>query len=201
MPRAVPVAVPCCRRLLRLLAALLMALTFSQCAAPRMASRIPRMEPDLTHWTCRDGKVLPCKHWPGPPAQPRAVIICIHGLSGAASDFWPVGESFPAKGYAVYAVELRGQGHDPDRKARGDIRTAKQWRADLLDYTALVQQRHPGVPVYWFGESLGALIVIDTTASLPPGQKTVAGILLTTPVVALRGNLKLGFWKIGRAHV
>lgn len=189
-----PVAVP---PWLRALAAGLLALLFSHCASPSRRSLHPvlRMAPDLTQWTARDGKTLPFKYWPGEPQEPHAVVICVHGLSGAASDFWPVGESFPQKGYAVYAMQLRGQGHDPEVKRRGDIRSSMQWRADLLDFTSLVQQRHPGIPVYWFGESLGALIIIDSVASRPAGQNPVAGIMLTTPVVALRGNLKLGFWK------
>ncbi len=170
-------------------------LLLCHCATHRFTAKPPAMDPSLTSWTTRDGKTLPCKHWPESPKPAGAVLICIHGLSGAASDFWPVGESFPAKSFAVYGMQLRGQGHDPDRKNRGDIRSARQWREDLLDFTALVQRRHPEVPVYWFGESLGALITIDATASLPEGQKTVSGIILTSPVVALRDNLRPAFGK------
>jgi acylglycerol lipase len=173
----------------------LLPLVLCHCAAPRPARPIPRMDLPLTSWTARDGKEMPCKEWPGAPRRPHAVVICVHGLSGAASDFWPVGESFPAKGYAIYAMQLRGQGNDPDLQKRGDISSSRQWRHDLLDFTALVRQRHPGVPVYWFGESLGALIVVDSLASLPSGHELVAGMILTTPVVELRGSLKPGFWK------
>lgn len=177
----------------RAAALLLAALLLCHCSAPRSAKRQPVMDPALTSWTARDGKSLPFKHWPGVTKPPRAVVICIHGLSGAASDFWPAGESFPAQGIAVYGMQLRGQGNDPDRKRRGDIRSSRQWQEDLMDFTAIIRQRHPGVPVYWFGESLGALITIDATAALPEHQKTVAGIILASPVVALRDNLKLTF--------
>lgn len=184
------------RRMAAALALFLAPLFLCQCAAPRGPSQpAPCMNPDNSTWTCRDGKVLPFTQWPGAPARPRAVLICAHGLSGAASDFWPVGESFPEHGFAVYAMELRGQGHDPDPKMRGDIRSALQWRQDLLDFTGLVSQRHPGAPVFWFGESLGALIVTDAVASLPAPHPTVAGMILTSPVVEFRSNLKLGFWK------
>src|SRR5688572_18305179 len=87
---------------MRLACTVFAALLLCQCAATRVKIRIPVMDPSLTFWTSRDGKQLPCKHWPGEPVNPRAVIICVHGLSGAASDFWPVGESLPPKGYAVY---------------------------------------------------------------------------------------------------
>ncbi len=179
----------------RLAAMVLTALLLCQCAAPRIMNKTPVMNPSLTSWTASDGKELPFKHWDGAPKKPKGVVICIHGLSGAASDFWPVGDSFPAKGYEVYGLQLRGQGNDPDKKKRGDIFSSGQWRQDLLDFTALVHQRHPGTPVFWYGESLGALITIDTAGSLPHGQTTVSGLILSSPVVALRDNLKLPFFK------
>ncbi len=181
------------RIVLRAASLLLASLLLCHCATPRRPNPPPIMESALTSWTARDGKTMPCKNWPGAPRHPRAVLICIHGLSGAASDFWPVGERIPAEGFAVYGLQLRGQGNDPDKKRRGDIRSSRQWRDDLMDFTSLVQQRHPGVPVYWFGESLGALITIDATAALRADQKMVAGIILASPVVALRDNLRLTF--------
>jgi len=165
------------------------------CAAPRVTRIAPVLDPSHTFWTARDGKKLPCKHWPGEPKNPRAVVICVHGLSGAASDFWPVGEGFPPKGYAVYAVELRGQGRDPDLRYRGDIWSSRQWRQDLLDFTALVRKQNPGAPVFWLGESLGALITIDATAAVSESSLEPAGIILASPVVALRPALKLPFFK------
>jgi alpha-beta hydrolase superfamily lysophospholipase len=160
-----------------------------------MINKTPVMDPSLSTWTAHDGKVMPFQHWPGEPKKPRAIVICIHGLSGAASDFWPVGESFPEKGYAIYGMQLRGQGNDPDIKSRGDIWSSQQWRQDLLEFTELVRHRHPGVPVYWFGESLGALITIDTAGSLGAKQHVVDGIILASPVVALRDNLRMSFFK------
>lgn len=158
-------------------------------------NRPPAMDPSLSTWNAHDGKVMPYKQWTGGPAKAHAVIICIHGLSGAASDFWPVGESFPPKGIAVYGMQLRGQGNDPDLKRRGDIWSSQQWRQDLLEFTGLVRQRHPGVPVFWYGESLGALITIDAAGSLEEDQTLVSGIILASPVVALRSNLKMSFFK------
>ena len=153
------------------------------------------MNPSLSTWMAHDGKVMPFKQWSGEPGKPKGIIICIHGLSGAASDFWPVGEGFPEKGWAVYGMQLRGQGNDPDLKSRGDIWSSQQWRQDLLEFTALVNKRHPGVPVYWFGESLGALITIDTAGSLEEKQHIVSGIILASPVVSLRDNLRMSFFK------
>ena len=75
--------VPACRRVALLMAA---AFLLCQCATPRQISQLPAMHASLTHWTARDGKELPCQHWPGEPKHPSGIVICIHGLSGAASD-------------------------------------------------------------------------------------------------------------------
>lgn len=182
---------------LRHLACLLLALgSLTQCRSPTSLPRPAPQSMDLaaSRWAARDGKVLPFTRWTSPIHAPRAVLICIHGLSGAASDFWPIGESLPRAGFAVYGLQLRGQGNDPDPSHRGDIRSRKQWLDDLEDFTALVQRRHPGQPVFWYGESLGALIAVHAaSAKNPPAAPQ--GIILSSPVVALRPSLQLNVLK------
>jgi alpha-beta hydrolase superfamily lysophospholipase len=142
-------------------------------------------------WTCRDGKELPFTRWTPAAQQPtKGVVVCIHGLSGAASDFWPAGEHLSPMGFSLYGLQLRGQGNDPDTRRRGDIRSHRQWRHDLIDFTRIVQQQHPRTPVYWFGESLGALIAIDSAASGEIRESPPAGLILASPVVSLRDTLR-----------
>ncbi|CAN5167044.1 hypothetical protein BH23VER1_BH23VER1_27020 [soil metagenome] len=136
-----------------------------------------------------DGKSLPFSRWEAEGAA-RAAIVAVHGLSGAASDFRAMGEGLPGSGIAVYAPELRGQGNDPEPKFRGDIRRSVDWQNDLLALSSLVSARHPGAPVIWYGESLGALIVLATAAERPPD-----GIVLASPVVSLKGARDLTAWK------
>ncbi len=138
-------------------------------------------------WESYDGKEMP---WlPKEAKHPRAVVITVHGLSGAASDFWPLGDAAPPKNIAVYGLQLRGQGNDPDLKKRGDIASAKVWQRDLATFHQLVQKRHPGVPIFWYAESMGALIALHTLASLPDAEKPV-GLVLSSPAVGLRLNPK-----------
>jgi len=137
-------------------------------------------------WRSYDGKEMPWRPSEVPKVQPvRAVVITIHGLSGAALDFWPLGEALPPQGIAVYGIELRGQGNDPDLKARGDISSAKVWQDDLLTFHRLVRQRHPGVPIVWYSESLGTLVAMHALQALPPEEKP-AGLLMSAPAAGLR---------------
>lgn len=92
-------------------------------------------------WLSRDEQKFGYTVWPvqGNPVPPRAVIIAVHGLSGAASDFRPLGAYAAAQGVITYAYELRGQGNDPIRTRRGDIKHSRLWLADLADFTRLVR--------------------------------------------------------------
>lgn len=145
-------------------------------------------------WRSFDGKEMPWRHHDVPSGHPvRAIVITVHGLSGASSDFWPIGKAWPPRGIAVYGMELRGQGNDPNLKKRGDIRSAKIWQRDLLEFHKLVSAQHPGVPVYWYTESLGALIALHAANHAKrEGVWPPAGIVFSSPAADLRMNLGTG---------
>jgi acylglycerol lipase len=184
---------------LRFLAAAWIVLTCSQCAAPSMTARrhTPRLVETAaeTTWTAGDAKSLPWQRWPAPeknlPSPLRGIVIAVHGLSGAASDFWPLGEKLAPAGLAVYGMQLRGQGLDPVKREHGDIRTSAEWLRDLEEFDALVRKRHPGVPIFWWGESLGSLICLHAATQATPLQPRppLAGLILSSPPVELRQQL------------
>ncbi len=141
-------------------------------------------------WRSCDGKEMPWRPHEVPPGTPlRAVLITVHGLSGAASDFWMLDESLPPKGIAVCGLEVRGMGNDPDLKRRGDISSAEVWEKDLLIFHNLVRKRYPDVPVFWYGESLGSLIALHTLADMMSGpglEQRPAGLIFASPVAGFR---------------
>lgn len=138
-------------------------------------------------WVSFDGKTMPCQSWAVPSGtKPRGVVIAVHGLSGAKSDFWYLGEMLPKRGYTVYAYDLRGQGNDPVLTDRGDISGETAWKRDLATFHSLVKRRHSKVPVFWYGESLGSLIALHTAADLLGNRDDPDGIILASPVAGLR---------------
>ena len=157
------------------------------CACSSFPRAVSRAELRDKEWVSYDGKVVPWTAWKVPEGtRLRGIVIGVHGLSGAASDFWLLGERLPAQGYAVYSYELRGQGKDPAVSERGDIRSAKQWLRDLETFHLLVRRKHPGVPIVWYGESLGSLICLHTAANRLPDRRDPNGIVLASPVAGLR---------------
>jgi acylglycerol lipase len=136
-----------------------------------------------------DGKRMAWSHWPVVQGRScKAVVIAIHGLSGAASDFWLLGEKLPQQNIAVYAYELRGQGNDSELNRRGDVLSSIQWRRDLQTFHRLVKARHPDVPIFWYGESLGSLIALHTAAE-SRGRDSPQALILSAPLAGLRQQL------------
>jgi acylglycerol lipase len=154
-------------------------------------------------WRSYDGKVMPWRAHPVPEGTKlRAVVITLHGLSGAASDFWMLDDSLPQRGIAVCGLEWRGMGNDPDLKKRGDIRSAEVWEKDLFTFHNLIRAKHPGVPIYWYGESLGSLIALHTVADLMSDRGAhlqPAGLIFSSPVAGFK--MKPGPLKYFGIHV
>ena len=170
------------------------ACALASCSAPRANVR-PIL--GATTWTSTDGKQMPWREWRVPRGvKPRCVIIAVHGLSGAAQDFHLLGERLSQQGDAVFAYELRGQGNDPDRTRRGDIDHPRTWLRDLTTFHALVRERHPGVPIFWYGESLGSLIAFHAAAKSDPTERP-GGLILATPI----GGLRVHVSRFGRAFL
>lgn len=170
------------------LAAIIMTLALASCATFKPAQSRPVLNAD--DWVSYDGKTMPWKSWPVPEGvTTKGVVIAVHGLSGAKSDFWYLGDQLPKRGYAVYAYDLRGQGNDPAVEQRGDISGEKVWQRDLATFHSLVKRRHPKKPVFWYGESLGSLIALHTAADLLGNRSDPQAIILASPVAGLRQTI------------
>jgi len=134
-------------------------------------------------WTAPDGAAFTYTEW-RPDAPARAAIVAVHGLSGAAIDFEPLGAQLRPHGLATLALELRGQGSDPLKRRRGDLRKLADWFDDLRAFIALVRTLHPAVPLFFYGESMGAALLTRYLSEAPITDQP-AGLILASPVVVL----------------
>jgi acylglycerol lipase len=119
-------------------------------------------------------------------------MIAVHGLSGAALDYEPLGSHLAKDGISTYALELRGQGNDPVRERRGDLGRLEDWYADLQAFFTLVRGQCPGVPVFYYGESMGAALLTRYLAQAGKSEQP-SGLILASPVVVVPGDT--GWWK------
>jgi len=147
-------------------------------------------------WPAPDGETFPYSLWHAtlPAGQhPRAVVIAVHGLSGAALDFEPLALHLTPHGIVTYAPELRGQGSDPKPDRRGDLAQLEDWYRDLRAFFSLVRSRHPDAQIYYYGESMGGALLTRFVAQAAEPDLP-AGLILASPVVILPGKQPL--WKM-----
>lgn len=139
-------------------------------------------------WLGHDGEQFPGLVWEAGTGT-KAHILCIHGLSGAAADFGPLGRRMSARGFDVWAINLRGQGNDPDHRRRGHFLDPEEWRADLA---AFAGTHLDGRPLHLVGESMGSLVSVDAVANgaLRPGR-----LVLSVPVTETRAPVPS--WVVG----
>jgi len=110
------------------------------------------------------------------PASPKAVFLLIHGL-GAHSARWNfLAGHFAGRGFASYAIELRGFGRTPERP-RGHIDSFRVWDRDILELRDIIGKDFPGRKVFVLGESLGGLLAFNLAGLHPDkfdGQVLIA---------------------------
>jgi acylglycerol lipase len=119
--------------------------------------------------------------------NPRAIVVAVHGLSGAAIDYEPLGSHLAQHGVVTFAPELRGQGNDPDAARRGDLERVEDWYADLSTFLALVRARHPDMQIYYYGESMGAALLTRFLAQAGEIDQP-EGLVLASPVVEVKSK-------------
>ncbi|MDQ6942401.1 MAG: lysophospholipase [Candidatus Eremiobacteraeota bacterium] len=96
-----------------------------------------------------------------PDAAPKAIVVIAHGMAEHAARYARFAGELATGGYAVYAPDHRGHG----RTAGGDDclgwAGGDGWNGMLRDLdrlAALVAQRHPGVPLFLLGHSMGSVL-------------------------------------------
>jgi acylglycerol lipase len=130
------------------------------------------------HFTAGDGSMLPVRTWLPGNNPARAVIVALHGFNDYSNAFASPGNYLSRRGIACYAYDQRGFGGAPGHGLWSGI---EAYTSDLSSFVKVVRSRHPGVPLYVLGESMGgAVTIVAMTGSNPPQAD---GIILVAPAV------------------
>ena len=128
-----------------------------------------------------DGYRLPLRRW-GEPDDARALVLALHGFNDYGKAFAGLGEALARRRVLTYAVDQRGFGAGRERGRWGG---EGRMTADLVRLAALLRQRHPDLPLYVVGESMGGAVVMAT-----PGIGFLAdGLVLIAPAVWSRETM------------
>jgi alpha-beta hydrolase superfamily lysophospholipase len=140
-----------------------------------------------------DGTALPLRQWL-PAGEPRAVVLALHGFNDYSNAFAAPGAAWARAGIATYAYDQRGFGGAPDR---GHWAGAAQLAGDVGAAAALLRRRHPGVPLYLLGESMGgAVALLAATGRAGAPAPAIDGVILVAPAVWGRQTMSL-FERVG----
>ena len=143
-------------------------------------------------FTMPDGAVLPARRWM-PEASPGRVMLALHGMNDSRDWMVMPAPALTAAGFAVYAPDQRGFGQAP---GRGLWPGTGALAADANEMLRQLAARHPGIPLYLAGESMGGAVAM--VAMTTPGGPPVVGTVLLSPAVWGRAQLGIvlssGLW-------
>ncbi len=110
-----------------------------------------------------------------PAGAPRAVVLAVHGFGDyGPSTFAGPAEFWAGRGFLVYAYDQRGFGRNA---SRGRWPGAEALIADFRAVAAALRARHPGLPLFVVGHSMGGAVAL---AGLAEGGGT-DGLILAAP--------------------
>jgi len=146
--------------------------------------------------TLPGGERLFERSWSGEGAI-RSVVVLLHGSGSHGGALAHLGENLAGRGFAVYAFDVPGFGFSPGRRAVSPPFSVMQ--PLLADYLEQVRGRHPGLPLFLVGESMGGTLAVycDIHGGLAVDGVVLCGAALDYPPTTnalLRGLASVIGW-------
>jgi alpha-beta hydrolase superfamily lysophospholipase len=141
----------------------------------------------------RDGLELHMVQWQ-PTAEPKAVILIVHGIGEHTRRYDHVADAFVQRGYAVYGYDHRGHGKSGGERAH--FTSFDLPVEDMRQVFQEVRQRHPGKKLFIYAHSMGSLISTLYVLKYPDN---VAGFVSSGSPLGLEQSqpamvVKVGGW-------
>ncbi|KVL34439.1 hydrolase [Burkholderia territorii] len=163
-----------------------MTATTTQAAAPAATAAPDTAAPPaprMGRLRTADGLELASYRWPaGDGTQPaRATVALVHGLAEHAGRYAALAARLNAAGIGVLAIDLRGHGQSPGKRA-----WIERFDDYLNDADALVAEAaRDDTPLFLMGHSMGgAIAALHAIERAPVRGHTLAGLVLSSPALA-----------------
>ena len=156
-------------------------------------------EPQLqdTTFISYDGTELPLRSWLPQGGMDTAsyIFIAVHGFNDYSNFIKNGAQYFNRHQIAVYAYDQRGFGNAP---VRGRWGTTEAMTQDLKTLVRLISQKHPDLPLYLLGHSMGGAVIIQAMSG--ESHPDVTGAILVAPAVWARSTIPFyqngGLWLV-----
>tara|TARA_R110002072_G_scaffold177263_1_gene333181 strand:+ start:65 stop:1000 length:936 start_codon:yes stop_codon:yes gene_type:complete len=134
----------------------------------------------VAHWvTTSDGLKIRVGHWTGP--QMKGTILLFPGRTEYIEKYGPAAADFAARGYAVAAIDWRGQGiaeRTTNKPTLGDVEDFKDYQKDVIAALAHVRDLGLPKPYYLVAHSMGGCIGLRALINGLP----VAAVAFSAPM-------------------
>jgi alpha-beta hydrolase superfamily lysophospholipase len=119
--------------------------------------------------------------WQGrlPEGDPSGVLLVSHGIGEHSGRYDAVVDTLVPDGWAVYGLDHRGHGRSGGTRVH--VRRYDDLLTDFETFRRETIARHPGVPVFLLGHSLGGQIAL---AYALRHQNRLDGLVLSAPALA-----------------
>ena len=119
--------------------------------------------------------------WQGwlPDGDPSGVLLISHGIGEHSGRYGTVVDTLLPDGWAVYGLDHRGHGRSGGTRVH--VRRYDDLLQDFETFRREIVARHPGLPVFLLGHSLGGQIAL---AYALRHQNRLAGLALSAPALA-----------------
>ncbi|XP_060912623.1 monoglyceride lipase isoform X2 [Labrus mixtus] len=147
-------------------------------AAPRRSPQgVPYTE--LQHIVNADGLHLFCRYWE-PASPPRALVFIAHGAGEHCGPYDEIAQRLKEMSLLVFAHDHVGHGQSEGE--RMNVKDFQVFIRDSLQHVDLIKSRHPDLPVFIVGHSMGGAISILAACERP---SDFAGVALIAPMVQM----------------
>ncbi len=136
-----------------------------------------------------DGLRIVYRRWLPADAEPRAIVMIVHGLGEHSGRYRHVAAALTEVGFVCYGIDHRGHGESDG--ARAYIPDGGKPIADLAQLVDLACDQHNALPTLLFGHSMGSLIGLGY-ALRHPGQLRA----LALSGVAIHGERAKPAWLV-----
>jgi alpha-beta hydrolase superfamily lysophospholipase len=115
-----------------------------------------------------------------PDGEAHGVVTLVHGVGEHTGRYEHVGQRLAGSGFAVYGEDHIGHGQSDGHRA--NIESMDAAADNVAAMMALAAERHPDVPRFVLGHSMGALITLHLATRAP---LAVAGIVVSAPPLVI----------------
>ncbi len=145
----------------------------------------PLYDEPVLRWQASDKAVVPYCRWLPPKGMLRkGIVIAVPGMDESSVDWAQLGRHLSARGYEVYASDLRGQGKDLDSAERGNYHHWERWVQDVNEF-AVQARGGRRLPVAYMGHSLGGMVVLGAAAAARDDGAPPDALVLYAPAFVL----------------